>query len=181
MTTLIGFSTSQKKVLEADIVLARQLAMRAVNSLVLTSSGRPGEKTAQLAWWVFTVESDSRFWDRVEPIKNVYLSFAGRSETVSIKHDASPPAANVIEFDAYVPPGFDNLMFIRNEYFKKQPRDRAVTLIHESVHLRFRDNPGDGHPGGQIIMFQPGNIQIGYDDAIRNAYCYQYYADWISM
>jgi hypothetical protein len=29
-------------------------------------------------------------------------------------------------------------------------------------------------------MFQPGNIQIDYKDAIRNPYCYQYYADWVS-
>jgi hypothetical protein len=51
--------------------------------------------------------------------------------------------------------------------------------------LRFRIIPttlprGDGHPGGQIIMFQPGNIQIDYSNAIRNPYCYQYYADWVS-
>ena len=179
-TTLIGFSAHQTGTLKADIALAGKLAMAAVNSLVLTASGRPSDRTAQLLWWVFTIEADSTVWDRIDPVKNHYLAFTPRFETVSVTLDPSAPAANSIEFDAYVKTSDYNRIFIRNAYFAKAPRDRAVTLIHETAHLWFKDNTGDGHPGGQIIMFAPGNITITYDNAIRNPYCYQYYADWIS-
>jgi hypothetical protein len=179
-TTLIGFSAHQTGTLKADITLAGQLAMAAVNSMLLTASGRPSDRTAQLLWWVFTISPDSTFWDRIDPVKNHYAAFAPRFETVSVNSDASAAAPNTIEFDAYVRHGDYNRIFIRDAYFAKAPRERATTLIHETAHLWFKDNTGDGHPGGQIIMFEPGNITISYDDAIRNPYCYQYYADWIS-
>jgi hypothetical protein len=179
-TTFIGFSAQQQHTLQADLSLAKQLAMSAANSMLLTMSGRPSDQTAQLLWWVFTIKPDNDFWDHVEPIKSVYLAFRPRLDTVSLNYDSSPPAPNTIEFDAYVRPGHASQIFCRSDYFTKTPRDRALTLIHESVHLRFSDNSGDGHPGGQIIMFQPGNIQIDYKNAIRNPYCYQYYADWVS-
>lgn len=179
-TTFIGFSAQQQHALQADLTLAKKLAMRAVNSMLLTVTGMPTDQTSKLLWWVFKVKADKDVWDRVDPIKSVYLAFGPRLDTVSINFDPSPPAPNAMEFDAYVRPGHASQIFCRSAYFTKTPRDRALILIHEFVHLRFSDNSGDGHPGGQIIMFQPGNIQIDYSNAIRNPYCYQYYADWIS-
>ena len=128
-TTFIGFSARQQGTLRQDIILAGQLAMRAVNSMLLTLSGRPSEQTARLLWWVFTVEPNSTVWDNVDPIKNVYLGFTPRFDTLSVNHDASPPALNTIEFDAYVRQGHRDRVFIRDNYFAKTPRDRALTLI----------------------------------------------------
>jgi len=155
-TTFIGFSAQQQHTLQADLTLAKKLAMSAVNSMLLTFTGRPADQTAQLLWWVFTVRADKDVWDRVDPIKSAYLAFGLRLDTVSLNYDSSPPAPNTIEFDAYVRPGHASQIFCRSPYFAKTPRDRALTLIHEFVHLRFSDNSGDGHSGGQIIMSSQG-------------------------
>ena len=59
-------------------------------------------------------------------------------------------------FDAYVRHGDYNRIFIRDAYFAKAPRERATTLIHETAHLWFKDNTGDGHPGDREVAPCPG-------------------------
>ena len=84
-----------------------------------------------------------------------------------------------MEFLAFTKPDDEKSIFVRDIFFQRSARYRAITLIHEYVHLRFPQNQGDGHPGGTIIMFEEGEIGIKYEDAIKNPYCYQYFVDWL--
>jgi hypothetical protein len=86
------------------------------------------------------------------------------------------PQPGVIEFDAFVDRTRPNTIFLRREYFAKTADERALTLLHEYVHMVFPNNPGDGHPGGQQISFGRAVMGIPFADASRNPYCYQYYA-----
>ena len=74
-TTFIGFSAQQQHTLQADLTLAKKLAMGAVNSMLLTVTGRPADQTAQLLWWVFTVRADQDVWDRVVTRAHIRIEF----------------------------------------------------------------------------------------------------------
>ena len=77
----------------------------------------------------------------------------------------------MIEFDALVDRTRPNTIFLRREYFNKTADERALTLLHEYVHMAFPNNPGDGHPGGQQISFGRAVMGIPFVDASRNPYC----------
>jgi hypothetical protein len=115
------------------------------------------------------------FWSQVDPIKNTFLGFQPRADRMRVARDASRPTgnANAIEFVAFTKSTEANAMFIRDTYFNRPQRDRALTLIHEYVHLRNPLNSGDGHPGGVVILFEEGDVGVDYPNAIRNPYCYQ--------
>jgi hypothetical protein len=81
------------------------------------------------------------------------------------------PQPGVIEFDAFVDRTKPNTIFLRSEYFAKTADERALTLLHEYVHMAFPNNPGDGHPGGQQISFGRAVMGIPFVDASRNPYC----------
>jgi hypothetical protein len=55
---------------------------------------------------------------------------------------------------------------------------RALTLIHEFIHLY---GEIEGHPGGQPQMFQRSSMDIPYDDAKWNPWCYENYAKWLRV
>jgi hypothetical protein len=55
--------------------------------------------------------------------------------------------------------------------------DQAVTLVHERAHtvLRINGHPGTGDSPICIVPHE-GKKGLGFDDAIRNAYCYEWMA-----
>jgi hypothetical protein len=183
-TTFIGFSRNQLHTLRADFLEAQRLCMHAVNNLLLNPAMQMNERPRELLWLTFHLSGrGDSFWDSVDPIKNTFLGFRPRSEVMTVRHDTSRPtgASNTIEFVAFTRPSDANSMFIRNQYFSgRSRRERALTLIHEYVHLRNPQNPGDGHPGGVVIMFGEGDVGIEYRNAIRNPYCFQYFVDWLA-
>ena len=181
-TTFSGFKEPQKKTLQSDLAEAKRLCMVASNALIVNQdldiNPRPKEllrKAFQLAG------TGDEYLDKVNPIKDTFLGFQSRSERTSMNHDASRPTgdSNSVEFLAFTKTSDENSIFVRDLYFKKDQRYRAVTLIHEYVHLRYPASSGDGHPGGVAIVFEEGDVGIGYNDAIKNPYCYQYFVDWL--
>jgi hypothetical protein len=86
---------------------------------------------------------------------------------------------NQLDSAAFVVVGRPNEIFFRNSYFDiTRSQDRAALLIHEFVHLRYPDNPESGHPGGRGTFHFDGRGRVGIaaPQAVRNPYCYEYYA-----
>jgi hypothetical protein len=84
------------------------------------------------------------------------------------------------ESAAFVLVGRPNEIFVRNSFFDiSRSQERAALLIHEFVHLRYPESPESGHPGGRGT-FHPGGrgrVGIAAPQAVRNPYCYEYYAE----
>jgi hypothetical protein len=121
--------------------------------------------------------SGDDFWDKVGPIKDSFLGFQPRSDRLTVTRHTSRATGdpNSMEFTAFTKSSDRDSIFIRDVYFSRSPTDRALILVHEYVHLRNPMNPGNGHPGGIVIMFdKEGDVGIDYDDAIKNPYCYQF-------
>jgi hypothetical protein len=122
------------------------------------------------------------FWDKVGPIKDTFLGFQPRSDRLTVTRHTSRATGdpNSMEFTAFTKSSDRDSIFIRDVYFSRSPTDRALILVHEYVHLRNPMNPGNGHPGGIVIMFdKEGDVGIDYDDAIKNPYCYQHFVEWL--
>src|SRR5947209_13479201 len=181
-STFTGFSGTQKSKLQSDIHQAKTLTMTAVNSLLYTLDGRPSIRTATLLAWAFALPpGDPQIWDKIEPIKTTFGVFSSRIDRVAFVHDTKPASTGEIDFDAYViTPSSTDKIFVRDSFLgKHDPRDRALTLIHEFVHL-VHTQFGEDHPGGAVISFDASSLGVPYDKAIKNPYCYQAFADWIS-
>jgi hypothetical protein len=196
MATFQGLSQTQINSLTADITAAGQLAMRSMSSMTLsamaafqpsTGTGvvrgynygiRPGVLT--LLSEAFDIDPQDPDTDDIDFIKRVYGAFAGRMQVTSLRFAPGTGNPNVLEFDAFADRTQPNTIFVRNAFFSKAAPDRAITLLHEYVHLRFPNNSGDGHPGGQMVMFGRGRMGIAFDDASRNPYCYEYFARFVS-
>lgn len=70
-------------------------------------------------------------------------------------------------------------IYLSRDYFKIPYNERPPFIIHEYIHLLFS---GGGHPGGVILnLVGPANMNIPFELAEQNAYCYQYFAQWLSQ
>jgi hypothetical protein len=183
----VGLNAAQIRSVALDIAQARQLAMRAMNSMTLSAMvAAPGgsrdynfgirPSVAKLLNEAFDISETQPDPDQVDKVKNVFFSFDGRMQGTTFTFVPGKAKPGVIEFEAFADRTKPNTIFLRVEYFAKAAADRPVTLLHEYVHLVFSNNPGDGHPGGQQIMFGRGVMGIPFADASRNPYCYEYYA-----
>jgi hypothetical protein len=187
----VGLTQAQKTSLTADVTQAVQVAKRAVNSLVLSAVASPGgpalgftfgirPAVAKLLNEAFGINQMAPDPDQVEKVKNVFFSFGGRMLTTTFTFNPSPAKPGMIEFEAYTDPAKPTTIFLRREYFAKAASERPLTLLHEYVHLVFSGNPGDGHPGGQIITFTRTVLKVPFADASKNPYCYEYYARYVT-
>jgi hypothetical protein len=181
-TKFVGLNPSQTRTLTSDFTEAARFCMVAVNSLIVNPQMQINRRPQDLLRLAFHISSDdSDFDDEVQTIKNTFLVIPSRATQLTVSRDTSRPtgASNTIEFLAFTKPTEANSIFVRDGYFSQAQRDRALTLIHESVHLIFPANFGDGHPGGVVILFDEGDVGIDFDDASKNPYCYQYFVDWL--
>ena len=186
--TFAGLNAAQTTIVTKDIAQARQLAMRAVNSMTLSAIAAPGSRdysygirpaAARLLYEAFCISETQPNPDQVDKVKNVFLSFDGRMQGTAFTFVPGRAKPGVIEFEAFTDRTKPNTVFLRVEYFAKPDAERPLTLLHEYVHLVFSNNPGDGHPGGQQIAFGRTVMGIPFADASRNPYCYEYYAHYI--
>jgi hypothetical protein len=79
---------------------------------------------------------------------------------------------------AWTSPNFsDTTVNFSPQYLDLKPADQAVTLVHERAHtlLRISGHPGTGDSPVCILPHQ-GVKGLGFDQAIRNAYCYEWLA-----
>ena len=110
----------------------------------------------------------------METIRFVFTSDHAPDRHVAfVKVPAFGPTPNEINItESYFSPemGAGNFPPITNQ------TARALTLIHEFIHLF---NEGQGHPGGQPVAFQRTRLNIPFNDAVFNAWCYESYAKWL--
>ena len=181
-TRFVGFNASQTRTLTADFAEAARLCMVAVNSLIVNPQMQINQRPQDLLRLAFHISSsDADSDDEVQAVKNTFLVIPSRATLVTVSRDTSRPTgnSNTVEFIAFTKSSDPNFIFVRDSYFALAQRERALTLIHECVHLINPLNSGDGHPGGTVIMFGEGDVGVDFDDARRNPYCYQYFVDWL--
>ncbi len=170
MANFKSFDEAQVHILTADIETARQIAIRCTRF-------PPGAMT--LLQEAFGMDSaDPR---QVEQIRAVYRGFAARMATANLEFHPGIGDPAALEFDSFPDRARTNTILVRPSYFFKAPVDRALTLLHHYVHLRFPRNPGDGHPGGMLAMFARGSMRMAFQDASRNPYCYEYFARFLRL
>jgi hypothetical protein len=116
---------------------------------------------------------------QVGRIKDTFLTFGPRMANALVRFAPHQAAPNRWDFAAFVDPSRPTDLFIRPGYFGLQAVDRAATLIHEYIHMKYPNNSGDGHPGGQYISFTRASLNVPFDQAVRNPYCFQYYAQYV--
>lgn len=180
--TYHGFNEHHKRTVQADLLEAKRFCVVASNSLIVNSDIDINPRPKELLRKVFSLAgSGDDFLDKVNPIKDTFLGFSPRVEQASVRHDSSRPTGdpNSTEFLAFTKTTDDKSIFLRDVYFKRDQRTRALVLVHEYVHLRYPADPPNDHPGGVLALFAETDIGIDYDDAIHNPYCYQYFIDWL--
>ncbi|HEY2016547.1 MAG TPA: hypothetical protein VGH38_23750 [Bryobacteraceae bacterium] len=170
MANFQGFDQAQTSILMADIEAARQIAIGCTRI-------RPSMGT--LLQEAFGIDAAAPESDQVEQIKKVYAGFPAQIAIANFQFHPGIGDPAALEFDSFPDRTQPNTILVRPSYFFKAPVDRALTLIHHSVHLRFPHNPGDGHPGGQMAMFARGSMGIAFPSASRNPCCYEYFARFL--
>jgi len=176
-TQFSGFEDTETKTLQVALTQARDMCMRCANSLVYHPNGLP-KRTVSLLSDAFDIRRDER--EKIRNIQSKFLSFSSRmTKTTLTKATAeNSSSSNELEHKAFVVS--DNvweIFIVSPSFFRKPSRVRALTLIHEYIHLLF---PTGGHPGGEEVLFERSRMGIPYDDASRNAYCYENFADWLT-
>jgi len=172
MANFTGFDEAQIDILTSDMEAARQIA---------AASTRIRPETSTLLHEAFGIDAAAPDPNQVNQVKSVYAGFAGRMAMTTLVFYPGIGDAYDPEFDSFPDRTRPNTILVRTSYFFKAPLDRALTLLHHYVHLRFPRNPGGGHPGGSVPAFARGNMRIGFDDASRNPYCYEYFARFLRL
>jgi hypothetical protein len=170
MANFKGFDEAQVQILTADLESARQISTRCASFPAAA---------AILFREAFAIDSTDE--EHAGPIRAVYSGFAARMATANLEFHPGIGDAAALEFDSFPDRTRPNTILVRPSYFFKAPVDRALTLVHHYVHLRFPRNPGDGHPGGMVAMFARGSMRITPEDACRNPYCYEYFARFLPL
>lgn len=178
-TTFRHFSALHLSRIKADVVAAKALSQQCLNSLIYRPGG-PAQETRELLFDTFMIPSsvwrDDGGWDQLDKIKLRFGAFGPRIDRAIISFHDAPRNSKQLEFGAFVKEGSDEI-FISSVFFgNHSTRSRAATLIHEFIHLvQVRRD----HPGGEKVMFDQTTMQIPFDQAVDNPYCYQYFAEWI--
>lgn len=168
MANFKNLDEAQVHILTADIEAARQIAIQCT---------RFPSTAMTLLQEAFGIDAPAQ----VEQVKAVYAGFAARMTTANLEFHPGIGDPAVLEFDSFPDRTRPNTILVRPSYFFKAPVDRALTLLHHYIHLRFPRNPGDGHPGGMLARFARGSMGIGFEDASRNPYCYEYFARFLTL
>lgn len=178
MSEFNGISATDLVTLKADIVAAKHYCQKCNDSLLISPDGLKNE-IKELLVDTFSITGSDR--DQVNEIRLKFLAFASRidnSDFNGVSEENAPAEAKT--FAAYVKSNDSkNIFLVQPKFFTNTDKERALTLIHEYIHLL---NPGDGHPGFENripIIFDRQKLNVPFDKAILNAYCYHYYAHWL--
>ena len=199
-TTFQGFESPQRLIIEDDLRYAVDLIVECVNALRYEPPSTPlmtggiypkvpkqqemqQAKLEKLLQDTFDIGRDDR--DRVGIILDRFREFPTRMQRITfIYSDEYRGDETHITYGAWVKEQETGSVYISDNYFKlldpsaekKRRLERSVTLIHEYIHLIF---PGEGHPGGVFQSDDRAKIGVPFDEAIKNAYCYEYFAYWL--
>lgn len=194
-----GMTAAERKTVAGDLEKAREIARRCTLLLLRAmffpanpkaAPARPAsfqDGVPELLLDTFAIDGSDPA--QVELVKRRFMSFEGRSKRLEFeKTDRHAPKDQSLGHEAFVEykigsPLANNTVYLTPAYFAKaDATDRALTLLHEYVHLY---NAGPGHPGkdghpdsGQMTHFMRTRIGIPFEHALYNPYCYEYFAKW---
>jgi len=175
---------NRDEILRGDIKLAERVAMNCFMRL----AGNPAQSDYLSQLLLDTFDIDGSDPDDVQTIRNRFGSFSGRMKSVKFTFTKEHAQTNErMGYPAFVkssnlPARPANEIFITHGYFGiGNPLQRACTLIHEHIHL---GNTAGGHPGNNNqdftdLLFERRHIGVEFQHAGVNAYCYEYFANWL--
>jgi hypothetical protein len=176
------FPRRLEQVIRADIGEAKRLTATCRKALLIGPASPPYKIAALLSDTFHIEPRELETPDGLEKMSAVRLTFdmcADRLERVTFAYAQDPPNLSPAEMEpgGFVRPDRPNVIHVTDKYFRQpSQKSRAAILIHELVHLV---RPGKGHPGGVQLNFERLRMNIAYDKALANAYCYQYFAEWM--
>jgi hypothetical protein len=181
-----GFAPADKATLKADVQKAIDIAKKCANVLAFSRLGFSDDIVSLLQ---DTFDIDGSDPDEVGFIRLRFMNFVGRMDTVTfISTTEHAPTNENLGYGAFAksagPGGIlsPNEIYFTKGYFQTQDSvKRAITIIHEYIHLV---NTVGGHPGNdgvdnQLEFYTRAHIGIEFQWAAVNAYCYEYFAQWL--
>lgn len=194
-----GMTATERQTVTADLENARIIARRCTMLLLRAmffpanpkaAPPRPAALQESIPGLLMdTFDIDGSDPGQVELVKRRFMGFEGRSRVMEFeKTGRHAPKDQSLGHEAFVEYTFgsplaNNTVYLTPAYFAKtEATERALTLLHEYVHLY---NAGPGHPGrdghpdsGQMLHFMRTRIGIPFEHALYNPYCYEYFAKW---
>jgi peptidoglycan hydrolase-like protein with peptidoglycan-binding domain len=181
-----GFAPADKATLKTDVAKAIDIAKKCANVLAFSRLGLSSDIVSLLQ---DTFNIDGSDPDEVGFIRLRYMNFIGRMDTVTFIYTTEhAPSNENLGYGAFAKSAGPGGILSPNEiYFTKgyfQTRDafkRAVTVLHEYIHLvnTVGGHPGNGGVDNQLEFYERARIGIDFPFAAVNAYCYEYFAQWL--
>jgi hypothetical protein len=173
------FSDPDERTAQLDVEEAIRRAKASASLLGNLGNATKNQKTDALLREAFGIgisDANERIF-----VKKKFESCAQRmGKMLFVYTTKQPPGGdeNDMKYGAWVlPPPYEPFkIFVSDAYFKiKQPELRSALLIHEVMHKL--DMPD--HPGKVVFsMIERTPLGVASKDAVRNPYCYQYFAEW---
>lgn len=182
MANFTGFNTRERQIVQSDVHASSQSTMRCYNSLLFNLNNNI--VVAELLEEAFSIfRGDPQRQQKTDQVKDTFIWVRNRLQlpTLNFIRSAGTTPTNLMGHAAEVRtnPFVPDTIFVKDVYFSNQPLVRVTTIIHECIHLRFPNNPGDGHPGGIFVRFARGALNLQFNDALRNPFSYQYFAQFL--
>jgi peptidoglycan hydrolase-like protein with peptidoglycan-binding domain len=181
-----GFAPADKATLKADVQKAIDIAKSCANVLAFNRLGLP-ENIVSLLQDTFNIDGSDP--DEVGFLRLRYMNFVGRMDTVTFIYTTEhAPSNENLGYGAFAksagPGGIlsPNEIYFTKGYFQTQDAfKRAVTILHEYIHLvnTVGGHPGNGGIDNQLEFYARAHIGIDFPYAAVNAYCYEYFAQWL--
>ena len=119
----------------------------------------------------------------IATIKNVLARISSYMLGSTLKYVAKPPSA-ASQFACYTIPSTGRAeVFLTPKFFSGgySTVELAAYLVHEYVHLVHWPNGHPGASGEQLaVLFDRCPLEIPPAQSVNNAYCYQYFIEWLA-
>lgn len=180
-----GCSTQQSATIRSDLVRAKQMLDVVLNRLRSSVIKPPDVEldTKQKVKRIFHIDLLSPINPNSVTEAFNYADLLEKFTTLRASLDRPFPikCEPTGLFGAWVSPDVrdETVHFTPLHFQQGDPDQRAVEIIHERAHTVL-NLPGNPHPGTEAIMIGTApddDIGLTHNDAIRNAYCYE----WLTL
>lgn len=185
MTRYVGFNKKMLFKIKRDVDYARKIANKCENSLIYGPKG-PSPQIRRLLFDTFSIADMD--WDSVDKkvmltkLINRFSNFRKRIDNIICMFPKKPHKGTG-QFAAYWYSKTPNYIYFLPAYFRiTSIKERAAKIIHEFIHMV---QIQQGHPGSlsnvdnAVVYFEQTSINIQFQQAFDNPYCYQYFVEWL--
>ncbi len=179
---------------QADVGSALLRAL-SLNQMCVDALANPTPRTIELLEMTFSIPTGPDQGQHVEKIRQNFLSNQAVLESQQLRfRRRSDTESEALSFVAATD-SVRRIVYIGKQFFATnykavhgdRPFEQASTVLHEAIHVvhpisESEAGPSHGGHWGGLPNYQeidqPKSLGISFGDAIRNPYCYQYFAIW---